>query len=212
MDFETGGISCCFDQESQRMFEEYRKKGLSDTAAVIADAVSGDGLEGSSILEIGCGIGALSLELVRRGAHGAVGVDLSPKMVQIANKLAADRGLSDSVSFRLGDGAGSKLPPSKIVILDTVLCCYPDLTALVENSSSAAESFYAISVPDDTRFATRVMRMFLPLQGLVFRREGFRFFIHPTQSIRAMLKSKGFVMVSRVPAGWIWSVFLYKRA
>ena len=211
MDVDTGGIACCFDRASQRIYADYRKRGLGETAVAIAESVGGAGLEGSSVLEIGCGFGALSLELVRRGASAAIGIDLSSKMIQMANRLASDKGLSDHVSFRLGDGATSKLPASAVVILDTVLCCYPDMTALIENSSSAAKNFYAISMPDDNRFATRALMLLLPLQRLIFRRSGFRFFIHRTQEIRGDLESRGFRLASESPAGWIWSVWVFRK-
>ena len=67
------------------------------------------------------------------------------------------------------------------------------------------------SAPDDTRFATRAVKVFLPLQSLVFRRDGFRFFIHPTRSIERMLDAKGFRLAARSPAGWISSVFVFRR-
>ena len=209
---DTGGISCCFDRESQRMYDDYKKKGLGETSVIIADAMAANGLQGSTVLEVGCGFGSLAIELVRRGASRAVGEDLSPKMIETAKRLAAENGLSESVSFRLGDGAVSQLPPSKMVVLDAVLCCYPDLTALVENTSSAAQSLYAFAVPDDTRFVTRLMRVFLPLQGLFLGRKGFRFYIHPTRRIQEMLEARGLGLVSRSPAGWIWSVFVFRRA
>ncbi|MDG6902436.1 MAG: methyltransferase domain-containing protein [Nitrososphaerota archaeon] len=212
MDRETAGISCCFDRQSQRMFRGYEKKGLGAPALSIAEALTENGLKGSTVLDVGCGFGALALELLRRGASGAVGIDLSPKMIQMASSLAAVKGLSGLASFQVGDGASSKLPSSKMVILDGVLCCYPGLEALIDNSSSAAEAFYAIAVPDDARFATRVLRLFLPLQGLVFGRDGFRFFVHPTRRIREALQANGFRLVSRSPAGWVWSVFVFRRA
>jgi magnesium-protoporphyrin O-methyltransferase len=207
---DTEGISCCFDQESQRMLKDYRKKGLGDTAVAIADAITKDGFSGSSVLEVGCGFGGLTLELIRRGASSAVGLDLSPKMIQLANTLAAEYGLSSSVSFQLGDGAVVQLKKSDVVILDTVLCCYPDVKSLVDNSSSSARRCYAISIPDDTRLATKAMKLVLPLQRAIFRRDSFRFFIHPTRRIREMLEEKGFRLVSKSSTGWIWSVLVFK--
>ena len=41
------------------------------------------------ILEIGCGPGFMSLELARAG-HDVVGVDISPKVIEIANKVASE--------------------------------------------------------------------------------------------------------------------------
>lgn len=175
----------------------------------IANALIKSGFTGSTVLELGCGFGALTLELVRRGAASAVGVDLSPKMVELAKSLAAEAGLSQSISYELGDGAVGRLKRSDVVVLDTVLCCYPDVASLVDNSSSAAVRYYAISIPDDRRLATKLLKVILPLQNLRFRRGSFRFFVHSTLSISAILESKGFRLVSQSAAGWIWSVLLF---
>lgn len=190
------------------MLKDYRKNGLGDTASTIADALRERGLAGTTVLELGCGFGALTLDLVRRGASSGVGIDLSPHMLQLANSLAAEAGLARSVSFELGDGAVIHLPKSDVVILDAVLCCYPDVATLVDNSSSAAGRFYAISIPDDSRIATRLLRLLLPLQVLL-RRGGFKFFIHDTVKINERLRNKGFKLESRTNVGWIWSVFLF---
>ncbi len=209
MNVDTGGISCCFDEESKRMLKDYRKNGLNQTAMKISETLSKQGLADSTVLEIGCGFGALTLDLLRKGAASATGVDLSAKMLQLAQALAAEAGLSKSVTFRQGDGAVDPLSRSDIVILDTVLCCYPNVTDFVDNSSRAAARYYAISIPDDRRVATRFFRLFLPLQSFIFRRGNFRFFIHPLDPIRARLQAKGFKLVSESHAGWIWSVFVF---
>lgn len=205
---ETRPISCCFDKESERMLKDFRKKGLSDTAAAIVDSM-GAGLSGATVLELGCGFGALTMEFIRRGASSAVGVDLSPKMIELGRALATEAGLSQSVSFELGDAAVARLGKSDVVVLDTVICCYPDMASLVDSTSSAARRFYAISIPDDTRLATKLLRLVLPVQSLIFRRGGFRFFIHPTKQIASRLETKGFKLVTRSHTGWIWSVFLF---
>jgi SAM-dependent methyltransferase len=213
LDYDTCGISCAFDEQSEKMLKDYRKDGLADTSLTIADAVAGQGFSGSSVLEVGCGFGGLTLELLKRGASKAVGVDLSPKMIELARKLTADAGLTDRATFELGDGAAARLPRSDVVILDAVLCCYPNVDTLVENSSSAAATKYALALPDDRRLATRLLSLVLPIQAVVFRgkRKGFRFFIHPTRKIVGLLEQKGFRLLSRSPQGWIWSVLVFAR-
>ncbi len=191
------------------MLKGFRKDGLSDTATTMADSIGKDALAGTTILELGCGFGALTLEFIRRGAKSAVGIDLSPKMIQLGRALASEAGLSQAVTFQLGDAANSELRRSDIVVLDTVLCCYPDVGALIDNSSSAARRYYAISIPDDARLATKLFRLVLPIQVAIFRRGGFRFFIHPSRMIRKRLEGRGFKLVSSKPAGWMWSVFLF---
>ncbi len=59
------------------------------------------------------------------------------------------------------------------------------------------------------RLATRILRVFIPLQGAMFGRGGFRFFVHPSAMIRGLLEGKGFRLVSKTAAGRIWSVFLF---
>lgn len=209
METDAQGISCCFDQESPRMLEEYRKKGLSKTARTILSALGSRGLAGSTVLELGCGFGALTIELLREGAASAVGIDLSPKMIDTARSLASEAGLLGSASFRLGDGATATLAASDIVVLDTVLCCYPDVAALIDNSSSAARHYYTISIPDDRRPLTRLLKVFLPLQAFIFRRGTFRFFVHSKESIVQRLEDRGFKVVHDSAAGRIWSVLVF---
>lgn len=209
LNIDTAGISCCFDKESQGMLEDYRNKGLDGTAKIVGDVLAVRGLEGSKVLELGCGIGALALDLVRRGASSAVGVDLSPKMIQLARSLAAEAGISDSARFELGDGAAIRPEQADIVVLDKVLCCYPDASALLENSASAARRLCAISIPDDGRLATKILRMLLPLQGVFMRRGSFRFFIPSRRMINETLSRKGFRQVEAARVGWIWSVILF---
>jgi SAM-dependent methyltransferase len=206
---ETSGISCCFDEESAKMLDDYRREGLGDTSRAIASALEARSVKGADVLELGSGIGALTVELVKQGASSGRGIDLSPKMVQAARALAKESGLSESVTFELGDGATAQLPSSDIVVLDTVLCCYPDFGSLVDNSSSAARRLYAITVPDDRRILTRLLRLGLPLQRLISRRGSFRFFIHPTRSIIQRLGDRGFHPVFDSAVGRIWCVLLF---
>lgn len=209
MGINTEGISCCFDEEAKRMLKDYKKEGIDDTGMVVSDALGSRGLSGSSVLELGCGIGGLSLELLKKGAASVHGLDLSPQMIQLARSLAAEAGVSEKVSFERGDGADAALPTSDVVVLDKVFCCYPDMIALLDNSSSATRRYYVFSLPDDRRGATRFFRLFLPLQGVFQRRSSFRFFIHPTRKIEESLRTKGFTPIFKSSVGWIWSVFIF---
>lgn len=59
-------------------------------------------LEGKKILDVGCGSGRFCFAFAQRGAAKVLGVDFAPAMIDIANKLAAERGLSDRCEFRVG--------------------------------------------------------------------------------------------------------------
>ncbi|MBI3841330.1 MAG: class I SAM-dependent methyltransferase [Thaumarchaeota archaeon] len=191
------------------MLEDYRKKGLGVTSRVLISTLKAKGLPGATTLELGCGVGALTLEFLKEGAASATGVDLSPSMIKMAKALAAEAGYASSSTFELGDWAMMPLKNVDIVVLDTVLCCYPDLDALLENSSGAATKYYGIAIPDDRRALTKFLKPFLPLQKIFVRRGSFRFFIHPTSKILGRLKAKGFTLLSDSKAGRIWSVFVF---
>jgi 2-polyprenyl-3-methyl-5-hydroxy-6-metoxy-1,4-benzoquinol methylase len=56
-------------------------------------------VNGLRVVEIGCGGGAFSLELLRAGATHATGIDVSPDVVAVANRKARDQGLADRATF-----------------------------------------------------------------------------------------------------------------
>lgn len=58
--------------------------------------------EDATVLDMACGVGRHSLTLAENG-YRAVGVDISPAFIERANKLAEERGVADSVDFRVGD-------------------------------------------------------------------------------------------------------------
>lgn len=59
-------------------------------------------LSGVRVLDAGCGTGAASIELARRGAE-VVAIDLSPTLVDVAKKRAGQSTLRGAIDFRSGD-------------------------------------------------------------------------------------------------------------
>jgi ubiquinone/menaquinone biosynthesis C-methylase UbiE len=74
-----------------------------ETRAAYLDLL--DIVPGQRVLEVGCGSGVVLRDLARRVAPAgqAVGVDLSPVMLQIAGELASEAGLSEVIDLREGD-------------------------------------------------------------------------------------------------------------
>ena len=60
------------EKSAQKQARRYRKRGLDRTSRSIVELVKQRGVEGRSILEVGGGIGAIQLELLRAGAAKAV--------------------------------------------------------------------------------------------------------------------------------------------
>jgi magnesium-protoporphyrin O-methyltransferase len=99
------------------------------------------------VLDVGCGIGDLAIEVVTRGAARGTGYDLSSKAIEEARKLAAARGVGDRMRFEVGDGAKLRLPAADIVVINRVVCCYPDTENLLEHTLGAAGSVFAMTAP-----------------------------------------------------------------
>jgi SAM-dependent methyltransferase len=60
---------------------------------------------GDAVLDIGCGPGILAVRAAEQVAPGGAvtGVDISEGMLDVAREKAAEHGVGDAVSFRLGD-------------------------------------------------------------------------------------------------------------
>jgi magnesium-protoporphyrin O-methyltransferase len=68
---------CCTPHGYRQIFSEksahaaakrYRKKGLDKTSRRIVDLLLAHGVEGRTVLEVGGGVGAVQIELLRAGA------------------------------------------------------------------------------------------------------------------------------------------------
>ena len=57
---------------------------------------------GAKVLDMGCGIGRISIPLAKKGYH-VVGVDLSPSYIQRAIEYAEEEGVSEHTRFIVGD-------------------------------------------------------------------------------------------------------------
>ncbi len=63
---------------------------------------------GGPVLELGCGTGRISLAIAREGV-AVTGIDISPRMIEVAQEKAAKRGLAERCVFQSGDMAALQL-------------------------------------------------------------------------------------------------------
>ncbi|MEE3100225.1 MAG: class I SAM-dependent methyltransferase [Pseudomonadota bacterium] len=78
--------------------------------ATLAEEVGAHGLEGLPVLDLGCGPGATTLALARRGAQ-ATGVDVSPDLLAIARARAEAAGpMAGAAGFVEADAATAPPP------------------------------------------------------------------------------------------------------
>lgn len=210
---------CCYPDEYGRVFtpgeadrsaRSYLRRGLTGTAADLADAVSAAGITGATVLEAGGGVGALTVELVRRGGGRGTVVDLSPTWDEAAARLAGAAGVSDRVRRVTGDVVvvGDDLDPAEVVVAHRVLCCYPDWMPLVDTLTRSSTRLVALTLPVDrpwTRLGIAVANRGLALAG---RR--FRLFVHPVGAVLARAASAGFRPVTD-RSGLVWRTIVLER-
>jgi magnesium-protoporphyrin O-methyltransferase len=171
-----------------------------------------EGLAGSSVLDIGCGTGELILRAMEAGAARATGADLSSEAIAVASGLAEEAGVRDRVDLWVGDAAVEPLDPHDVVVLNKVICCYPDADALIARSTAAAGKLYAISVPESRGF----WGLFARLRWFVFdlyerlRGKDLPRFIHDRAEIESKILAAGFRPV-HTGRQFVWFVGVYAR-
>ncbi len=70
--------------------------------------LAGD-LRGKDVLDIGCGSGRYLVRAISSGAAKAVGMDVAPEMLAVAQRLASEQGIEDRIELRLEDYDSSPL-------------------------------------------------------------------------------------------------------
>jgi SAM-dependent methyltransferase len=212
---ETEG--CCFDEWAVNSAARARKRGFgAKITERILGALERQGLGGRTVLDVGCGAGDLALAAIDRGAARASGIDLSAGGIEEARRLAADRGLSDRAMFSVGDGAEARLDRHDVVTLNRVLCCYPSVERLLENSLGAAGSIYAYTAPVHTGVVGRFNRISVAISNGWFRLRarkfgGFQAFVHDLDRVDRTIASAGFQLVHRSRERVTWQLAVFTR-
>jgi magnesium-protoporphyrin O-methyltransferase len=168
-------------------------------------------VQGTTLLDIGGGIGAIQHELLAAGSVSAISVDASSAYLDAARKESDRRGLSGRVTYHHGDFVElvDTVPPADIVTLDRVLNVYPDWERLAAMSAERARRLYGIVIPRDTPFVRLVIRL------INFRlrrqRKRVRAAIIPIDEVDRVLRTKAFTRQMYVRVGPAWQVAIYRR-
>ncbi len=212
--------ACCGPDAYRQLFDEknarrdarrYLNKGLDATARRMVDEVARRGVANASVLEVGGGIGALAIELLRAGAARATNVEIVDTYEPTARELLETVGLTARVERTLLDFAreGNRLPNADIVVLHRVICCYPDMESLVRVSADHATRLLALSFPVDRwwwHLATTLAGVWFRLRGC-----GFRIHIHDPSRVLATAQSAGLRPVLE-RRGWVWQIAVLERS
>jgi len=202
---------CCNPIDYRRLFSRkyasrdarrYRRRGLGTTSRALVD-LAGD-VEGATVLDVGGGIGAIDLELLAAGAERATNVELSGGYEEAASALLSERGLSDRVERRVADfvSEGNAVEPHDLVVLHRVVCCYPDVDALMGAAAEHARRRLVLTYPQEhllMRLGLRVINLWLRVSGC-----GFRTYVHPIARILGAAEVHGLRLERREHQGFLW--------
>ncbi len=210
---------CCRPGDYDRLFDEknararareYARKGLSDDAQRIVDFVRARLSPGYSVLEVGGGIGAIQLELLRDGAATAVNIELATQYETVAAELIHERRLGERVERRLGDFVreSGAIAGADVVVMQRVVCCYPDADALVGAAADHARRMLLLTFPVERWW----IRVGLAAENALFRLRGstFRSFVHPAAAVVRVAQRHG-MRVAEHHRGLIWQVIALER-
>jgi magnesium-protoporphyrin O-methyltransferase len=207
----TSGLNDMFSERIARHdANRYRKRGLPKRARKLVAAVqSVVALPGKRILEVGVGVGAVTIELLRNGAASAIGVDAVAAQLEQARTLAHEQGVADRLELVLADfTATSHIGQADVVLLDRVVCCYPEWRALLSAAAARADGALAMTYPRDGWWMRLVWRIGNWWQ--ILSRRDFRLYIHSPRAMHALLRDHG--LTTRVAGTYFgWEILISHR-
>lgn len=213
--------SCCsfkdsakahFDEkDAEQTLARYLRKGPDETTRLLRDTLRETHLASGTVLDIGAGIGVLSLELLSSGATSATAVDASESFVARGRIEAARQGQSERLSFMCADfvDVQQNVPQASLVVMDRAICCYPGYQDLLSAGLRHATHAFAWSYPRDKWF----VRLGIGLENRirVLRNSPFRAFVHPVHQMHRILEGHHFHLVAQKTTR-MWAIEVYRHA
>ncbi|HKT45060.1 MAG TPA: hypothetical protein VJQ85_09675 [Gaiellaceae bacterium] len=191
------------DRDARR----FRRRGLRGSAKTLTE-LAGD-VRGATVLEVGGGVGAIEIELLEAGADHATNVELASTYESAAGALLAERGLEGRVDRRVGDfvAEAESIPRHDVVVMHRVVCCYPDVVALVGAGAEHARSRMVLTYPQERlliRLATAVVDAVMRVSG-----SSFQVYVHPFDRIAGA--THGMQLVERRRSGFVWETAAFAK-
>ena len=212
-------MTCCclestnefFNTQARRLEKQFKKKGLRKEQKHLVEGIRRSGMNDTEILEIGCGVGGLHLSLLKDGAAQATGFDISERMIATARTLAAEMGLQERTQYWQGDFVTmhEKAPMADVTVLDKVICCYENASALISRSTAKTRRIYAVCYPCQNGLVRFIFRNAKYLLKLF--RQTFHPYYHEPQQIQNWIVENGFEKVyEKETVVWLVQVFCRK--
>jgi magnesium-protoporphyrin O-methyltransferase len=189
----------------------WREGRLNPATRELIEVIVGYRVSGARVLDVGAGVGAVHVSLLESGAAAAIDVDASREFLATAREEAERRGLVGRIEYRFGDlvEVAGDLPPSDVVTLDSVICCYPYLEPLLEAATRSDPDLVGITYPRDVWWMRAFMRVYNVIQAV--RRNPARYFVHRHAQLEQWMRDAGY---RNVHEGGIrpWRVVVYRRS
>jgi magnesium-protoporphyrin O-methyltransferase len=214
-------MSCCarycvaetqFDPKvAERDLRRYQRHGPDASTRILLAELRRWPLQGLRLLDVGSGIGVIAMELASAGLTAVTLADASPAYLEAARHQVGPLYASRPAQFILGDFAAnaSTLPDADVVTLDRVVCCYPDVDALLQAASMRARRIVAFTYHPDRWY----LHAAVALENFSYRVRSnpFRAFVHSPERMASMLRAAGFIRTAGRET-FPWALDLYRRA
>ncbi len=189
--------------------KRYRKRGPKTTTRWLIEAVRARGVEGSTLLDIGGGVGEIQHELAAAGVGRITGVDASSAYIDKCRAEAEERGYADQAQYVHGNFAelSDTVEEADVVTLDRVICCFDDVDALVDRSASKTRRLYGLVFPRETWWTALGFRLINFVQRV--RRSSFFVYLHSSEHVDGLIARHGLGRVF-YRSGFVWQVVLYE--
>jgi magnesium-protoporphyrin O-methyltransferase len=209
---DVNALEQTFDQpRAAADARDYRDHGLNRRDRRLLSLLASHRNGPATVLEIGCGAGAFHQELLRRGlALKVTAVDASSAYLQAAKENATTFGLTDRVTYHHADFARSAdaFASADVVVMNRVICCYPDLAALLVPGAERAGTLLLITVPLDNWWLR--LPFWMVDAALTLFGSGYHPYIHRHRDIVAIARAGGLELAQMARHG-LWRILLFDR-
>jgi predicted RNA methylase len=214
-------VSCSHCEVTGKQFDpaiaradlkRYRRRGPDAvTRRLIGLVEKAELAPGSTLLDIGGGIGAIHHHLLDHGVERVLHVDASDSYLAAAREESERLGHAERVTFRHADFRSTAQAVGLVdaVTLDRVVCCDPDFASLLRAAADCSRRLLAFSFPRRNWLSRAMAESGNRWRGLWGNE--FRVYIHPPEGMVTVLQRAGLAL--RAEAGTIaWRVMLFERS
>ncbi|MGE0027981.1 MAG: SAM-dependent methyltransferase [Thermoleophilia bacterium] len=197
------------ERVARRDARRYARRGLDRTSRRVVAMAGRHGVGGRSVLEVGGGVGAVPIELLRAGADRAVVLEMSPAYDVPARELVDAAGLGGRVERRIADLATTPdVPAADLVVMNRVVCCDPEGPRLAGAAAAHTRSLLLVTYPRASWWTRLAVGSLNAVQRL--RRDPFRVHVHPPAAIAAAVRAEGLAPAD-LRRGVFWELRSFTR-